>query len=249
MDNKRLNLASHWEELGESCQNICLKEIDFKDLMIIAKGWNSTRKFRLLEVRANRIRENQAATQAIEEQLTKTGYIQIPSGSQGAGQITSPVTSHHSETNRSVVKSDHYSHSQEGSRRRQGRTHGQEKDLFSPKAERVRPNDPETVGICERSTQEPEVVVNHSRISSPLNRNITPTQIKHNAVSPESNLHSDSLWLQRSQYGGQTQKQFAELEASHERMKKLTASMDKIVKTLQEGHAQLTKPLKNPTKD
>ncbi|MBW0556410.1 hypothetical protein O181_096125, partial [Austropuccinia psidii MF-1] len=33
MDNKRLNLASHWEELGASFQKICLKEIDFKDLM------------------------------------------------------------------------------------------------------------------------------------------------------------------------------------------------------------------------
>ncbi|MBW0572186.1 hypothetical protein O181_111901 [Austropuccinia psidii MF-1] len=44
-----------------------------------------------------------------------------------------------------------------------------------------------------------------------------------------------------SQYAEKTQKKFAELEASHERMKKLTASMDKIVKTLQEGHAQLSK--------
>ncbi|MBW0566314.1 hypothetical protein O181_106029 [Austropuccinia psidii MF-1] len=44
-----------------------------------------------------------------------------------------------------------------------------------------------------------------------------------------------------SQYAEQTQKQFAELEASHERMKKLTASMDKILKTFQEGHAQLSK--------
>ncbi|MBW0587260.1 hypothetical protein O181_126975 [Austropuccinia psidii MF-1] len=44
-----------------------------------------------------------------------------------------------------------------------------------------------------------------------------------------------------SQYAEQTQKQFAELEASHERMKKLTASVDKVVKTLQEGHAQLRK--------
>ncbi|MBW0511245.1 hypothetical protein O181_050960 [Austropuccinia psidii MF-1] len=41
------------------------------------------------------------------------------------------------------------------------RTQGQKQDLFSPKAERVRPNDPETVGLGERSTQEPEVVVNH----------------------------------------------------------------------------------------
>ncbi|MBW0539937.1 hypothetical protein O181_079652 [Austropuccinia psidii MF-1] len=44
-----------------------------------------------------------------------------------------------------------------------------------------------------------------------------------------------------SQYAEQTQKQFAELEASHERMKIWTASMDKIVKTLQEGHAKLNK--------
>ncbi|MBW0532691.1 hypothetical protein O181_072406 [Austropuccinia psidii MF-1] len=44
-----------------------------------------------------------------------------------------------------------------------------------------------------------------------------------------------------AQYSEQSQKQFAELEASHEKMKKLTASMDKIVKPLQEGHAQLSK--------
>ncbi|MBW0535690.1 hypothetical protein O181_075405 [Austropuccinia psidii MF-1] len=103
------------------------------------------------------------------------------------------------------------------------RTQWKEQDLFSPKAERVRPNDPETVGIGERSTQEAEVVVNHSRISSPLNRNITPTQIEHNTVSPESNLNSYALWLQMSQCAEQTQKQFAELEASHERMKKINS--------------------------
>ncbi|MBW0557586.1 hypothetical protein O181_097301 [Austropuccinia psidii MF-1] len=44
-----------------------------------------------------------------------------------------------------------------------------------------------------------------------------------------------------SQYSEQTQKQFEELKASHERMKKLTASMDKIVKTLQKGNSQLSK--------
>ncbi|MBW0505769.1 hypothetical protein O181_045484 [Austropuccinia psidii MF-1] len=120
MDNKRFNLASQWAELGASCQNISLKEIDFKDFMIITKGCNSTRQFGLLEVRANGIRENKATIQAIEEQLTQTGHIQIPSGSQGAGQISSPVASDHSETNISVVKSHHSSHSQEGSWRRQG---------------------------------------------------------------------------------------------------------------------------------
>ncbi|MBW0565009.1 hypothetical protein O181_104724 [Austropuccinia psidii MF-1] len=56
MDNKGFHLASHWVELGESFQEICLKEIEFKDLMIITKGWNPTKQFRLLEARAQRIR-------------------------------------------------------------------------------------------------------------------------------------------------------------------------------------------------
>ncbi|MBW0510462.1 hypothetical protein O181_050177 [Austropuccinia psidii MF-1] len=121
------------------------------------------------------------------------------------------------------------------------RIKGHKHDLLQPKEERVRPNDPEAVGFGERSTQKPEVVVHNSRISSLINRNITPTQIEHNVVTPESNLKSDALWLQMSQYAEQTQNQFSELEASHERIKKLTASMDKIVKTHQEGHAQLRK--------
>ncbi|MBW0555083.1 hypothetical protein O181_094798, partial [Austropuccinia psidii MF-1] len=121
------------------------------------------------------------------------------------------------------------------------RKKGQEQNLFQPGEERVRPDDPEAVVLGKRSTQEPEVVLNHSRISSPINRNITPTQIEHNVITPESNLKSDALCLQISQYPEHTQKQFAELEASHERMKKLTASMDKIAKPIQEGHAQLSK--------
>ncbi|MBW0560373.1 hypothetical protein O181_100088 [Austropuccinia psidii MF-1] len=44
-----------------------------------------------------------------------------------------------------------------------------------------------------------------------------------------------------SQYAAQFAKQFAELEASHERMKKLQASMEKIVENLQEGHAKFRK--------
>ncbi|MBW0534205.1 hypothetical protein O181_073920 [Austropuccinia psidii MF-1] len=139
----------------------------------------------------------------MEEQLTQTGRTQIPSASQGEGQISSPLASHHSETNK--------------------------------------PNDPEVVGFGERSAQEPEVVVNHSRVSSPINRNITATQIEHNAVSPESSLNSDALWSKMLQYAEKTQKQSSQLEASHERMKELAASMNKIVKTLQEGHSQLSK--------
>ncbi|MBW0460513.1 hypothetical protein O181_000228 [Austropuccinia psidii MF-1] len=95
--------------------------------------------------------------------------------------------------------------------------------------------------LGERSKQEPEIAIHTSRISSPINGNITPTQTEHNSVTPESSLNSDVLWLQMSQFAEKTQKQFVELRASHERMKTLTASMDKIVKTLQEGHAQLSK--------
>ncbi|MBW0513570.1 hypothetical protein O181_053285 [Austropuccinia psidii MF-1] len=96
MDNKRLNLASHWAELGASFQKICLKEIDLKDLMVITKGCNPTRKVRILEVRANRIRENEATIQAIEEHLNQIGPTLIPSGSQVVDQTSSPVASHHS---------------------------------------------------------------------------------------------------------------------------------------------------------
>ncbi|MBW0462328.1 hypothetical protein O181_002043 [Austropuccinia psidii MF-1] len=120
------------------------------------------------------------------------------------------------------------------------RTQGQKQDLFQPKAERVRPNDPEAVGIGEISTQEPEIVVHTSRISSPINRNITPTQIEHGFDTTESKLNSDSLWLQMSKFSEKTQRQLSELQASHERMKALTVSMDKIGKNLQEGHAQLS---------
>ncbi|MBW0503227.1 hypothetical protein O181_042942 [Austropuccinia psidii MF-1] len=91
------------------------------------------------------------------------------------------------------------------------RIQGKKQDHLQPDEERVRPNDPEAV------------------------------RIEHNVVTPESNLNSDALWLQISQNAEQTQKPFEELEASHERMRILTASMDKIVKNLQEGHAQLSK--------
>ncbi|MBW0548418.1 hypothetical protein O181_088133, partial [Austropuccinia psidii MF-1] len=121
------------------------------------------------------------------------------------------------------------------------RKKGQEQSLLQPEEERVRPYDSEAVGFGKRSARKPEVVVNHSRISSPSNRNINPTQTEHNIVTSESNINSDTLCLQMSQYAEQSAKQFAELEASHERMKELQASMEKIVKNLQEGHAQLRK--------
>ncbi|MBW0487537.1 hypothetical protein O181_027252 [Austropuccinia psidii MF-1] len=98
---ERFNIAYHLEELGASCQKIFLKEIPFKDLMVITKAWNPTRQFRLLEERATRIRGNKATIQAIEEQMNQKGPTLIPPGSQGVKQPNSPVASHHSGTSRS----------------------------------------------------------------------------------------------------------------------------------------------------
>ncbi|MBW0521169.1 hypothetical protein O181_060884 [Austropuccinia psidii MF-1] len=107
-----------------------------------------------------------------------------------------------------------------GSFQENTRIQGQKHDHLQPKAERVRPNDPEAIEFGERSTQEPEVALHNSIISSPINRNTTPTQIEHNVVTPDSHLNSDALWLQMAQYAAKTQNQFPELEASHEMMKK-----------------------------
>ncbi|MBW0476932.1 hypothetical protein O181_016647 [Austropuccinia psidii MF-1] len=84
------------------------------------------------------------------------------------------------------------------------RIQGKKQDIFQPKAERVRHNNSEAVGLGERSTQEPEIAVNTSRISSPNNRNSTPTQNEHSVVTPESNPNSDALWLKMSQFAVQT---------------------------------------------
>ncbi|MBW0476767.1 hypothetical protein O181_016482 [Austropuccinia psidii MF-1] len=52
----KITLGRTWRKL----QKICLKEISLKELIITVKGWNPTRKFRLLEERETRIRENKA---------------------------------------------------------------------------------------------------------------------------------------------------------------------------------------------
>ncbi|MBW0498620.1 hypothetical protein O181_038335 [Austropuccinia psidii MF-1] len=220
MDNKRFNIESHCAELGASFQKICLKEIPFKDLMEITKGWNPTRKFRLLKERETRIRENQATIQAIEEQLNQTEPTLIPSGSQGVDQNISPVASNHSGTNRSVAKSHHSEQSE---------------------AERVRPNDPEGVGLGERSTQHPEIAVNTSRISNLTNRNITPTQTGHNNVTPESNLNSDKLWLKISQLEMESQEQLEDFKRINERLQRNATLQEAKIKFIQESCAQLSK--------
>ncbi|MBW0471758.1 hypothetical protein O181_011473 [Austropuccinia psidii MF-1] len=163
--------------------------------------------------------------------MSKTGHNLIPSGAQEVDQPSSPVASPFRHQQISGQELPFFTIP--GSYHRKTRIKGQKQEIFQPKAERVRPNYPEAVGLGERSTQEPEIVVDTSRISSPNNRNITPTQSEHSVFSDESNSNSDALWLQMSK--------FADLQESHERMKKLTASMDKIAKPLQEGNAQLSK--------
>ncbi|MBW0499700.1 hypothetical protein O181_039415 [Austropuccinia psidii MF-1] len=102
------------------------------------------------------------------------------------------------------------------------RKQGKKQDHIQPEEERVRPIDPEAVRFGERSAEEPEAVVNNSRMSSPINKNNTPTQIDHNVVTHESNVKSDALWLQMSQFSEKTQKQF-------------------LAKNLEEGNSQLSK--------
>ncbi|MBW0497441.1 hypothetical protein O181_037156 [Austropuccinia psidii MF-1] len=106
----------------------------------------------------------------------------------------------------------------QGSFQEKTRIQRQKQDLFQPKAERVRPNDKEGIGLGERSIQEQEIVVNNYRISSPNNRKITLTQNEHSIVTPKRNLNVGAMCLKISQFGEQTQTQFAELQQSHERM-------------------------------
>ncbi|MBW0487171.1 hypothetical protein O181_026886 [Austropuccinia psidii MF-1] len=152
MENKGFNLASHWAELGASCQNICLKEIDFKDLMVITKGWNPTRK--------KTADPDKAYSDSFR--LTRSRPNQLSSG-------FTPFR------NKQISGQESLFFTILGSFQEKTRKHGQEQDLLQPEEERVRPNYPEAVVFEERSAQEPEVVVNTSRISSSINRNITPT--------------------------------------------------------------------------
>ncbi|MBW0584805.1 hypothetical protein O181_124520, partial [Austropuccinia psidii MF-1] len=121
------------------------------------------------------------------------------------------------------------------------RIQGQKQDHLQPAEEEVRPYDPEAVGFGERSAQEPQVVVNSSRISSPIIKILPPLRLKIML----SNLRVTSTVMHCGykcpHILSKLKKNLEELEATQDRMKKLTSSMDKIVETLQEGHAQLSK--------
>ncbi|MBW0508670.1 hypothetical protein O181_048385 [Austropuccinia psidii MF-1] len=218
MDNKRFNLASHWAELGASFQMICLREIPFKKPMEITKGWNPSRK-RTAE-------PDRAYSDSFR--LTRSSLNQLSSG-------LTPFRHQY------ISCQDSPFFTIPGSFQEKTRIQGQKQDLFQPKSERVRPNDPEAVGLGKRSTQEPEIVVNTYRISSPTNRNITPTQTEHDVVTPESNLKSDKLWLQMSQSAVQTQEQLYDLKRLNERLQINAISQEATIKAIQESCSQLSK--------
>ncbi|MBW0477112.1 hypothetical protein O181_016827 [Austropuccinia psidii MF-1] len=184
----------------------------------------------------NHDKGEQATIQAIEEQLSQTGPTLIPSSSKRSRptQLSSGFTPFR---NQQISGQESPFFTIPRSFQEKTRIHGQKQDIFQQKAERVRPNDPEAVGLGERSTQEPKIVVNTYTIRGPNNTNITPTKNENSVATPESSLNSDSLWLQMSQFSEKTQKQFGEFQESHERMNTLAASIDKIVKNLQEGNA------------
>ncbi|MBW0515125.1 hypothetical protein O181_054840 [Austropuccinia psidii MF-1] len=91
--------------------------------------------------------------------------------------------------------------------------------------------------------------MNTSRMSSPINRNITSTQHEHNIVTPESSLNSDKLWLQMSQFEVKTQEKFDELHRSNVRLQELTTLQEAKIQAIQESHSKLRKFSEEPIKD
>ncbi|MBW0514281.1 hypothetical protein O181_053996 [Austropuccinia psidii MF-1] len=121
-----------------------------------------------------------------------------------------------------------------GSFQENTRIQGQKQELFQPKAERVRPNDPEAIAPGERSTQKPEIAVNTSRIRSPTNRNITPPQTEHNVFTPESNLNNDKLWLQMFQFAVQTEESLDSSKRLNEILQRNAILQEATIKAIQE---------------
>ncbi|MBW0507982.1 hypothetical protein O181_047697 [Austropuccinia psidii MF-1] len=218
MDSKRFNLSSHWAELGASFQNICIKDIYYKDLMVITKGWNPTKQRTADPDRAysDSFKLARSSPNQLSSSFTPFRHQQI--SCQELPFFTIP-----------------------GSFREKTRIQGQKQDLFQEKAERVRPKKTESVGLGERSTQEQEIVVNTSRISSATNRNITPSWTEHNVVTPESNLNSDKPWLQMSLFSVKTQESLDDFQKLNETFQRNVILQEAIIKAIQESCSQLSK--------
>ncbi|MBW0501616.1 hypothetical protein O181_041331 [Austropuccinia psidii MF-1] len=199
MNNKKFNLASHWEGIGPLCQKICIKRdtlqrsygnhkrMESQQAVQTHGGEASQDKGKSSHYPSYRrmIEPDRAYSNSFR--LTRSRPTQLSSGftpfrkEQISGQ-GSPFF-----TIQAILQE-------------KTRIQREKQYFFQTLVERVRPNAPEAVGIGERSTQEPEVFVNTSRISIPINRNNIPTQNEHNVVTPESNLTSDQLWLKMSQF-------------------------------------------------
>ncbi|MBW0524501.1 hypothetical protein O181_064216 [Austropuccinia psidii MF-1] len=119
---------------------------------------------------------------------------------------------------------------------------GQEQYFFHTKEERVSSYDTEVVGPAERSTRKQQTAVSTSHEArSPKIRNDIKTQIKHNFVIPESNISSNTLWLQFSQSVGQTQKEVERLHESISRLQEVYTLQTKTIHTVQEDYTILSK--------
>ncbi|MBW0480736.1 hypothetical protein O181_020451 [Austropuccinia psidii MF-1] len=103
-------LGKTWRKLPEDMSQIDI----LQKTLLITKGWNPNRRFKILEEREARIRETQATIQTIEEQLHQAEHALFPSRSQGVNQPDFPLDSHHSG-----IKSHHSSHCHVHARRKQ----------------------------------------------------------------------------------------------------------------------------------
>ncbi|MBW0552987.1 hypothetical protein O181_092702, partial [Austropuccinia psidii MF-1] len=157
-----------------------------KEKPYITKGWNTNRKFKLLDKRAARIRLNQATIL----RLTRSKSTRLPSGFKPFRhqQIS------HQESPLFTIP---------GSFQEKTRIKRKKQEFFQPEEERVIPNDIEAFGLGERSTKDPEISVDTSDgISSPTARNIMLTKNEHIFVAPESNIKSNSLWFKMLHIAG-----------------------------------------------
>ncbi|MBW0556632.1 hypothetical protein O181_096347 [Austropuccinia psidii MF-1] len=119
---------------------------------------------------------------------------------------------------------------------------GQEQDFFQPEAKRVISYDPELVGPAKRSIKKQQTVLNtYNEASSPRIMNDISTQIKENAVIPESTVSSKTLWLQFSQFVEQPRKEFERLHENISRLQEVNTLKTKAIHTIQEDYTKLSK--------
>ncbi|MBW0580436.1 hypothetical protein O181_120151 [Austropuccinia psidii MF-1] len=131
MDNKRFNMASHWAELRASFQKICLKEIDFKDLVDKGKS---------IHYPSYRRTSDPDRAYSDSFRLTRSRPNQLSSG-------FTPFR------NQQISGQELPFFTIPGSFQQKTRKQGKKQDLLQPEEERVRPHDPEVVGFGERSAQ------------------------------------------------------------------------------------------------